>query len=96
MHVHKNRPAFVIDFFNLFLVISNIALQWQPPPPKNDPISKRLREIVTKEKEEYCSGREVGGWGRDPKKCTGRGWGMGSSTINEPYAPLLRTIYDGA
>ena len=25
--------------------------------------------------------REVGGWGRDPKKCTGRGWGMGSSTI---------------
>ena len=27
------------------------------------------------------SGREVGGWGRDPKKCTGRDWGMGSSTI---------------
>ena len=25
--------------------------------------------------------REVGGWGRDPKKCTGRDWGMGSSTI---------------
>ena len=25
--------------------------------------------------------REVGGWGRDPKKCTRRGWGMGSSTI---------------
>jgi len=24
---------------------------------------------------------EVGGWGRDPKKCTGRNWGMGSSTI---------------
>jgi len=24
---------------------------------------------------------EVGGWGRDPKKCTGRDWGMGSSTI---------------
>ena len=22
-----------------------------------------------------------GGWGRDPKKCTGRDWGMGSSTI---------------
>ena len=28
----------------------------------------------------YCI-REVGGWGRDPKKCTGRDWGMGSSTI---------------
>ena len=27
------------------------------------------------------SSREVGGWGRDPKKCTGRDWGMGSSTI---------------
>ena len=25
--------------------------------------------------------REVGGWGRDPKICTGRDWGMGSSTI---------------
>ena len=24
---------------------------------------------------------EVGGWGRDPKKCTGRDWVMGSSTI---------------
>ena len=24
---------------------------------------------------------EVGGWGQDPKKCTGRDWGMGSSTI---------------
>ena len=28
----------------------------------------------------YIKG-EVGGWGRDPKKCTGRDWGMGSSTI---------------
>ena len=25
--------------------------------------------------------REVGGWGLDPKKCTERDWGMGSSTI---------------
>jgi len=24
---------------------------------------------------------EVGGWGRDQKKCTGRDWGIGSSTI---------------
>jgi len=30
--------------------------------------------------ESYTS-REVGGWGRDPKKCTGRDWGMWSSTI---------------
>jgi len=29
--------------------------------------------------------REVGGWGRDPKKCTGRGWGMGSRPKN-PYS----------
>jgi len=30
-----------------------------------------------------CDGSEgeVGGWGRDPKKCTGRDWGMGLSTI---------------
>ena len=26
-------------------------------------------------------GQEVGGWGGDPKKCTGSIWGMGSSTI---------------
>jgi len=25
--------------------------------------------------------QEVGGWGRDPKKSTGRDWGMGSSNI---------------
>jgi len=25
--------------------------------------------------------REVGGWGRDPKKYTGRDWGMRSSAI---------------
>ena len=29
----------------------------------------------------HTSCGEVGGWGRDPKKCTGRDWGMGSSTI---------------
>ena len=29
----------------------------------------------------FLYSREVGGWGRDPKKCTGRDWGMGSSTI---------------
>jgi len=30
--------------------------------------------------DKYYSG-EVGGWGRDPKKCTGRVWGRGSSAI---------------
>ena len=25
----------------------------------------------------YTAFGEVGGWGRDPKKCTGRDWGMG-------------------
>ena len=31
---------------------------------------------------QQCKSRgEVGGWGRDPKKCTRRDWGMGSSTI---------------
>jgi len=39
---------------------------------------------------------EVGGWGRDPKKCTGRDWGMGLVPFNETYAPSLSTIYDGA
>jgi len=31
--------------------------------------------------EKPCGEGEVGGWGRDPKKCMGRDWGMGSSTI---------------
>jgi len=30
---------------------------------------------------QLAAAREVGGWGRDPKKCTRRDWGMGSSTI---------------
>ena len=34
-----------------------------------------------KKKNAFASLGEVGGWGRDPKKCTGRDWGMGSSTI---------------
>ena len=45
---------------------------------------------------QYFFVREVGGWGRDPKKCTGRGWGWGRVPFNEPYAPSLSTIYDGA
>ena len=34
-----------------------------------------------RESENVAPAGEVGGWGRDPKKCTGRDWGMGSSTI---------------
>jgi len=34
--------------------------------------------------------REVGGWGRDPKKCTGRDWGMGSSTISWKLRPAVK------
>ena len=34
--------------------------------------------------------REVGGWGRDPKKCTGRDWGMGSSTIQWNLRPVVK------
>ena len=30
---------------------------------------------------QYILYREVGGWSRAPKNCTGRDWGMGSSTI---------------
>ena len=33
---------------------------------------------------------EVGGWGRDPKKCTGRHWGMGSSTISWKLRPVVK------
>ena len=35
---------------------------------------------VTSAWDDVCR-REVGSWGRDPKICTGRDWGMGSSTI---------------
>ena len=33
---------------------------------------------------------EVGGWGRDPKKCAGRDWGMGSSTIQWNLRPVVK------
>ena len=33
---------------------------------------------------------EVGGWGRDPKKCTGRDWGMGSRTISWKLRPVVK------
>jgi len=44
------------------------------------------RTVYTQERTEYTQtgtdkNGEVGGWGRDPKICTGRDWGMGSSTI---------------
>jgi len=44
------------------------------------------RTVYTQERTEYTQtgtdkNGEVGGWGRDQKICTGRDWGMGSSTI---------------
>jgi len=39
---------------------------------------------------EYSTWGEVGGWGRDPKKCTGRDWGMGSSTIYWALRPIVK------
>ena len=48
----------------------------------------KMTEIMSSNEEEstfdgplLSSRGEVGGWGRDPKKFTGRDWGMGSSTI---------------
>ena len=41
-------------------------------------------------------GTEVGGWGRDPKNVRGEIGGWGRVPFNEPYAPSLSTIYDGA
>ena len=44
-------------------------------------ISGYFEQIFWVEKYTQCSKQgEAGGWGRDPKKCTGRDWGMGSST----------------
>ena len=43
--------------------------------------SASRQHSVTSDTENKGEGGEVGGWGRDPKKCTGRDWGMGSSTI---------------
>ena len=45
--------------------------------------SKRIRpdQMCCSSLQHMRPNREVGGWGRDPKKCTGRDWGMGSGTI---------------
>jgi len=45
---------------------------------------------------DQSSGGEVGGWGRDPKNVRGEVGGWGRVPFNEPYAPSLSTIYDGA
>ena len=39
---------------------------------------------------------EVGGWGRTQKNVLGVFGGWGRVPFNEPYAPSLSTIYDGA
>ena len=41
----------------------------------------KFRDIDTDTNTDTDADQEVGGWGRDPKKYTGRDWGMGSSTI---------------
>ena len=51
-----------------------------PPHPRHNRTPPTLL-FMTQTHTTYSSFREVGGWGRDPKKCTGRDWGMGSSTI---------------
>ena len=44
-------------------------------------LSRQTRQCVDVLSPINESEREVGGWGRDPQKCTGRDWGMGPSTI---------------
>jgi len=48
---------------------------------KNDDVCTSPKEMTFACNVVDYAHREVGGWGRDPKKCTGRDWGMGSSTI---------------
>ena len=52
--------------------------QPRPPSRNSSTLSRSLSLSFTLSR---ILSREVGGWGRDPKKCTGRDWGMGSSTI---------------
>ena len=74
------------------MVLSRGACEWDTVMSlMNESCHTWLNRVVWKSQDVYytpcvCTNvldapREVGGWGRDPKKCTGRDWGMGSSTI---------------
>jgi len=93
-HVHMSRNAHDIDWmltpsylFTTFLMFICSRLffttcenMWNV---KNVSRHVKCRHFTCRETWHWMrhSRREVGGWGRDPKKCTGRDWGMGSSTI---------------
>ena len=68
---HMNESCRTYEWVKPRLEISHITL-------KSSQVTQMKRPCRTNQRAPH---REVGGWGRDPKKCTGRGWGMGSSTI---------------
>jgi len=66
-HVFGGSHEFTHRVFLVLLAFPTVTVQ-------------RLEHLVGVFKSQMRS-REVGVWGRDPKKCTGRDWWMGSSTI---------------
>ena len=63
------------NHFSSAAIISRNNFSWFISISRHDPFWRVTCSIA-----DTLEG-EVGGWGRDPKKCTGRDWGMGSSTI---------------
>ena len=58
------------------------SLRWCALPyPERQCVATSVNIYNSRQTQECIMSWEVGGWGRDPKKCTGRDWGMGSSTI---------------
>jgi len=72
IRLSKKMPSSSLTWKYVLSIFSDLVLMLaQDFFPTSEPTS------------EICAGlvREVGDWGRDPKRCTGRDWGMGSSTI---------------
>ena len=74
LHINEHAPALLFRHCAYLSIFRPLSLH----------LSHLRRSQVTSpvsSSKEIQGGGEVGGWGRDPKKCTGRDWGMGSSTI---------------
>ena len=80
---HRHTGLFIM-YIGLFSFVSLISGEERERQAHSSVLFFRFLFIGT-----YVSW-EVGGWGRDPKKCTGSIWGMGSSTIQWALRPVVK------
>ena len=77
--VHRNKLC--NGFLSTIIIVqsASIAICWGRSCAL--PFFQEAQTNLNQSRPQPSTAREVGGWGRDPKKCTESIWGMGSSTI---------------